>query len=292
MSADRPTAFEFFNAALEAGRRGELADAVLLLRGAFFENLYIAPLLLGEECHSQRIWHPSAEAGLRAAEEYAERYGRLWKSDGAAMALLREVWGDSLVRSELQSFINVSRNILDARSEKQRSDLLKERELLKNPERLRRTQPGILARLERLELSAPLVPPRLALVMVASRDPSVTVEFYRKLLGIEPRTTSGLARGFAEFEVGEVRVAVHGLDQAASGDPYRLGAAPQCLGWGAIFVFSVRDFERYYRNAAAAGLEILDSDLSSAGRRSFVVKDPSGYLIEITEEEPRGLYVP
>ncbi len=279
--ADRPTAFELFHAALEAARRGEVFEAVLLLRGAFFENLYIAPLLLGEECHPQDIWHPGADAGLRAAREYAERYGKLWKSEAAAFALLAGVWNDSLV--------NVSRNILEARSEKELSALLEERRLLMSPERLRMTQPGILARLERIRLPQPLVPPRLALVMVASRDPAATVEFYRKLLGIEPRTTSRVAGGFAEFELGGVRLAVHGLDRTAPGDPYRLGPAPESYGWGAVFVFSVRDFERYYRNATGAGFEILDSDLSSPGRRHFVVKDPSGYLIEITEEEPRGI---
>jgi hypothetical protein len=39
----------------------------------------------------------------------------------------------------------------------------------------------------------------------------------------------------------------------------------------------------------AAGLQLIDCDLARKGARFFVVKDPSGYVIEITEEEPRGL---
>jgi hypothetical protein len=31
--------------------------------------------------------------------------------------------------------------------------------------------------------------------------------------------------------------------------------------------------------------------MGAQGRRFFVVKDPSGYLLEITEETPKGLQV-
>jgi catechol 2,3-dioxygenase-like lactoylglutathione lyase family enzyme len=265
---------------------------VLLLRGGFFENLYIAPLLLGEEFYPQRIWHASPEGEPRAAEEYAKRYGRLWDEEPGALPFLREVWNDSLIRAELRNFINLSKNLLNTGSDAEFADLLREREMFLNPERIKRTQSEILSRLTAAKLRLPVARPRLGLVLLASRSPGESVEFYRKLLEVEPRTTRTFAGGYAEFDFGGLRLSIHGQDRVAVEDPYRLGTAPASLGWGAIFVFVVSDFDRYYRNAVDAGLEILDVDLTSQGKRSFVVKDPSGYLLEMTEEEPRGHEAP
>ena len=292
MADDRPTPFEFFNRAVDAFRRTDVSSAVLLLRGGFFENLYIAPLLVGEEFYPQRIWYSGAEGEPHAAEEYVKRYGRLWEEEPGALSFLRVVWSDSLVRAELRNFINLSKNILNVQTEAQLPDLLRERELFMNPERLKRTQSEILSRLAAANLRFPGPRPRLGLVMLASRNPAEAVDFYRKLLGVEPSTSRQFAGGYAEFEFEGVHLAVHGLDRTAASDPYRLGPPPASLGWGVIFVFSIADFDRYYRNAIAENLEIVDSDLSSGGRRFFVVKDPSGYLVEMTEEDPRGHEVP
>ncbi|MBI4607213.1 MAG: VOC family protein [Planctomycetes bacterium] len=191
------------------------------------------------------------------------------------------------MRTELRSFINLCRNILTAR-EKELDDRLRERELFLSPARLERTQAEILARLEKANLTVPLPKPRLGLVMLASKDPAASVQFYRSLLGVEPVTTSRLARGYAEFRFEGVGLAIHGQDRPAAGDPYLLGPPPACLGWGAVFVFRVAEFHRYYGNAVSAGLELVDCDLSRRGERFFVVKDPSGYLIEVTEEDPKG----
>jgi catechol 2,3-dioxygenase-like lactoylglutathione lyase family enzyme len=204
------------------------------------------------------------------------------------MKLLREVWDDPLVRTELRGFINLSRNLLAARGP-ELEDRLREREVFLSAARIERTQAEILARIEKLDLALPLRRPRLGLVMLAARDPAAAVQFYRSLLQVEPITTSGHAGGYAEFELDGVHLAIHGKDAAAAGDPYLLGPPPSSLGWGAIFVFRVSDFSRYYANAMAAGLQLIDCDLSRKGARFFVVKDPSGYVIEITEEEPRGL---
>jgi catechol 2,3-dioxygenase-like lactoylglutathione lyase family enzyme len=292
VAQDRPTPFEFFNAAIEAFCRADLPNAVLLLRSGFFENLYIAPLLIGEEFYPQRIWHPSADAEPRAAEEYVKRYGRLWEAQPEALSLLRAVWNDSLVRAELRSYLSLSKNLLNSGSETQLSDMMRERELYLSSERLKRTQTEILARLGSAQLRVPEPRPRLGLVLLASRNPAASVEFYRQLLGVEPKMTSEHAGGYAEFSFEGVSLAIHGQDRTGAGDPYRLGAPPASLGWGAIFVFAVRELTQYYRNATAAALEIIDGDMGAPGRRFFLVKDPSGYLVELTEEDPRGLVVP
>jgi catechol 2,3-dioxygenase-like lactoylglutathione lyase family enzyme len=289
---DHPSPFEFFNAALDAYRRGELEEAVLFLRGGFFENLYVAPLLTGEECHPQQIQYAGADGEPRAAEEYVRRYRRLWESEGGALHFLREVWNDPLVRAELRKFISLSKSLLNTESDFQVARLVDERKLFVSAERLRRTQSEILSRLSRRDLQLPAKRPRLGLVLLAARDPAASVDFYRILLDVEPGKTSRAARGYAEFAFEGVHFAIHGHDRVAATDPYRLGPPPAAFGWGAVFVFVVADFDRYYGNASSAKLEIIDSDLSSRGHRFFVVKDPSGYLVEITEEEPEGLEAP
>ena len=289
---DRPSPFEFFNGSLDAFRRADLQEAVLFLRGAFFENLYIAPLLTGEEYHPQKIRYVGAEGEPRAADEYVRRYRRLWESVPGALQFLGEVWSDPLVRAELRTFISLSKSLLNTESDFQVARLIEERELFLSPERLRRTQSEIISRLTRGELKLPAKKPRLGLILLASRDPVASVEFYRKLLEVEPRSTSRAARGYAEFEFEGVHFAIHGHDRAAATDPYGIGPSPQSFGWGAIFVFAVADLDKYYTSATSSELEIIDSDLSSRGSRFFVVKDPSGYLVEITEEDPKGLETP
>jgi len=280
--------YELFNAALDAFGRADLPRTVVLLRGGFFANLYIAPTLLGEEYHPQRIWHASADGEPLAAREYSARYGRLWQSRPDALLLLREVWRDPLVRAELRGFINLSRNLLASR-EADVEDRLRERDTFMSPARLERTQSEILSRLSKSNLRLPPPKPRMALLMLASRDTAASERFYRELLGIEPVRTSQVGGGYAEFEAHGVSFAIHGLHSAASSDPFHLGPPPASLGWGAIFVFRVADIERHYRSALELSAPIVDCELTVKGRRHFVTKDPSGYLIEITEEEPAGL---
>jgi len=281
--------FELFNAALEAFCRSELPAAVALVRQGFFENLYIAPCLVGDEYERQDIWYAGEDGQPLAAKEYVTRYGRQWEARPGAVSFINEVWNDPLVRAELRGFINLSKNLLSVR-ESDFQDRLHERNLFLSPARLRRTQTEILSRLSKARLHSPPQRPRMSLVLLASRNPAASVEFYRNLLQVEPISTSGLAGGYAEFEFDGVQFGIHGQDRTAKGDPYLLGPPPASLGWGAIFVFRVADFNRYYETALSLAVQIVDSDLAPKGRRYFVVKDPSGYLIEVTEEDPKGLY--
>lgn len=289
MSNDQLTACELFNSSAEAFRQGDLPESVASLRGAFFENLYVAPLLLGEDHYPQSIWYASPDGEPTAANEYIERYGRFWRDDPRALDFLSAVWSDPLVRAELTKFLNLSKNMLGATTQADFSELLREREMFLNPERLKRTQSEILERIREGNLRVPLPKPRLALTLLASGDPAASVEFYRQLLDVEPVTTSPTSGGYAEFDFSGVRLAIHGQDRLASGDPYKLGPRPDSLGWGAIFVIRVTQVAFYHENAQRAGVPIVDSDLSTKGRRFFVVKDPSGYVLEITEEDPGGL---
>ena len=307
-----PTACDLFTAAIGAFRKRDVAVATAFLRQGFFGNLYIAPLLREEEFYPQEIWYPSVEAHPRAAREYVRRYGRIWQQDPTALELLGAVWNDSLVRAELRGFINLSKNILNAGSEKERADLLDDWAQFINPERIKRTQAEILERLQKVRLRLPDQRPRLSLVLLASKDPALSLEFYRQLLDVEPVRANQVAGGYVEFEFEGVRLAIHGRDQVGQGDPYGLGPPSESLGWGALFIFQVGNLDHNYENALAVGIEIVDSHMvrpgpggdemrggsvpreggpreGGAGRRYFVVRDPSGYLLELTEEEPKGL---
>ena len=285
------TAGDFFNGAFKALREPDVARAVVCLRRGFFENLYIAPLILGEDCAKQDIWHPSPEAEPPAAREYLKRYGDLWLEDANVRLFLREVWNDTLVRAELRSYINLSKNLFNAASRRQRTELFNERSMFTNPKRLARTQAEILVRLEKVELRRTRPPPKLALVLLAAKDPATSLEFYKTLLQMDPTTTHQGAGGYVEFELEGVSLAIHGRVDAAADDPYRLGRPPESLGWGAIFVIQVQDISSYHENATNAGFDIVDCDLDTEGQRFFVVRDPSGYLLELTEDKPRGLVV-
>ena len=287
-----PTAPELFNQGLESFTRGEIAQAVARLRAGLFENLYIAPILMKEDFQAQAIWYPGPQAEPKSAAEYATRYRRLWDETANSLDFLRSIWVDPLVRSELKAYVNLCKSLLNVRAGRQQLDLLKERDRFLNPERIKRTQMEILQRIENAEYRTPAERPHLPLVMLASSDPSASVRFYRNLFGIEPVQTSQIAGGYAEFEFHGIHMAIHGSSALGHDDPYRLGPAPRCLGWGAIFVFRVLEFDRYYENAVRGEIGIVDCDLARRGRRFFVVKDPSGYVLEITEEEPHGIEPP
>ena len=283
MRPDRAEAPELFNAALEAFQRGDIERAVASLRAAFFENLYIAPTLIGEEFWPQEIWYRVPSAEPAAAADYVTRYGILWRDTDDSLLFLREIWNDPLVRRELQSFLSLSKSILSAADEAVRADAIRETGWFVDSRRIRSTQSEILTRLRGNFFHRPLGRPRLASICLASKDPSATVQFLRDLLSIEPVRTSRRARGLAEFELPDLRIVVHGQDRVGRGDPYGLGTPPETLGWGAVFVLRVLEFDRYYDNARSAGLEVLDAELATEGERFFLVKDPSGYLLEISE---------
>ena len=288
MIARKDNPGEFFNSALEAFSAGELETAVACLRSGFFENLYIAATLIGEEAYTQDIWYHGDEARPGAAAEYVDRFGARWRASKARMRFLRSVWSDPLVRRELENYISLSRALERAPDEPSRAKLLDERERYIDRDRIAATQSEVLSRLRGDELAGQLQPPVLTALYLAAADPVETVDFYSRLFNVEPRETSRFARGSAEFELPGIRLVVHGLDQQSEEDPFDLGPRPRALGWGSLLVFAVRDLDLYLEQARQHGIEILDSELErpaglddSEFPRFFVVKDPSGYLIQL-----------
>ncbi len=224
--------------------------------------------------------------------EYVERFGFDWKGSNAKMRFLQSVWSDPLVRRELENFISLSRALERAPDERTRNKLLDERLRYTDRGRIDATQAEILYRLRGGDLAGPLQAPVLDSLYLAAADPVESVEFYRKLLNIEPRETSRQARGCAEFELSGFKLVIHGLDQQSEEDPFGLGPRPASLGWGSVLVLGVQKLDGYLAQARRHEIEILDSELDAgesmgpeaAGTtRFFVVKDPSGYLIQLEE---------
>jgi len=292
MIARKENPGDLFNSALEAFTAGELEAAVTCLRAGFFENLYVAAQLIGEEFYPQEIWHCGDGARPDAASEYADRFGGLWRESRAKMRFLKSVWSDPLVRRELENFISLSRAILRAPDESSRDELLDERTHYTDRGRIEATQAEILHRLRSGDLAGPVQPPVLDSLYLAAADPVESVEFYRRLLNIEPQETSRRARGCAEFELPGFKLVIHGHDQRSEEDPFNLGPRPSSLGWGAVLVLGVSELNRYLEQARRNGIEVLDSNIEDdspidadrgADARFFLVKDPSGYLVELTE---------
>ena len=69
-----------------------LTDAVAFLRSGFFENIYIAPILLRETVQRQTVWHAGLHAEPGAAREYVSRYQGLWDESPRGVSFLRIVW--------------------------------------------------------------------------------------------------------------------------------------------------------------------------------------------------------
>jgi catechol 2,3-dioxygenase-like lactoylglutathione lyase family enzyme len=59
---------------------------------------------------------------------------------------------------------------------------------------------------------------------------------------------------------------------------------PSSRRWGAFFVFGVEDFDVMLLRAKTEGHPTLDGESGTIGSRFLAMRDPGGYVIEITEE--------
>jgi lactoylglutathione lyase len=108
-----------------------------------------------------------------------------------------------------------------------------------------------------------------------------TVHFYRELLGRPPASED--AR-HARFELGPISLTVHEDLTPAELSAWRVDALPERRGWGVYFTFPTDDLEGTYRVLTSIGAEILTTPKATPwGTTMFLVKDPDGYLLEISQ---------
>jgi tetratricopeptide (TPR) repeat protein len=86
---------------------GQAARAVQRWRRALFENIYIAPLLVGKSVPEAKIWHWTNLSQPDYAEEYLPLYRALWDRAGNALACLGRLWEDREVQADVSEWLQL-----------------------------------------------------------------------------------------------------------------------------------------------------------------------------------------
>ncbi|MFB6271769.1 MAG: tetratricopeptide repeat protein [Salinibacter sp.] len=92
-------------------------NAVATWREAIFQNIYIVPLLLGEDFPDTDIWLSTNLAWPEHAEAYLRHYRRLWERSAGALAALRRLWRDPELRGDVDRWIEIGRRMAELRSD-------------------------------------------------------------------------------------------------------------------------------------------------------------------------------
>ena len=116
-------------------------------------------------------------------------------------------------------------------------------------------------------------------LLVSNLDRSV--RFYRELLERVPASED--AR-HARFNLGPISLTIHEDLTPAEISIWKLDPVPQRRGWGVYLTFPTDDLEVTYGKVASIGAEILTTPKATPwGTMMFIVKDPDGYLLEISQ---------
>ena len=108
-----------------------------------------------------------------------------------------------------------------------------------------------------------------------------SLHFYRQLLDREPASQD---TRHARFDLGQVSLTIHEDLTPAEVSMWKVEPMPERRGWGVYLTFPTDDLDETYRRLAALGGEILTTPLATSwGTRMFLVKDPDGYLLELSE---------
>lgn len=107
-SGDPHHTFSWGLALWAAGRREE---AVQRWYAALFQNLYVAPLLLGAPLPPTDLWLGTNLAWRDYAERYREQFGGLWERHPEALDALRRLWHDPAVEAARARGIEIGREL-------------------------------------------------------------------------------------------------------------------------------------------------------------------------------------
>jgi catechol 2,3-dioxygenase-like lactoylglutathione lyase family enzyme len=121
----------------------------------------------------------------------------------------------------------------------------------------------------------------LSQVFLLVSDLSRSIQFYRQLLDREPASQD---TRHARFELGPISLTIHEDLTPAEVSLWKVEPMPERRGWGVYLTFPTDDLEEMYRSLTALGSEILTTpQATSWGTRMFLVKDPDGYLLELSQ---------
>lgn len=120
----------------------------------------------------------------------------------------------------------------------------------------------------------------LSQVFLLVSDLARSVHFYRTLLERSPASED--AR-HARFDLAPISLTIHEDLTPAELAIWRVDPMPGRRGWGVYLTFTTDDLEGTYGKLKGMRAEVLTiPKATSWGDTMFVVKDPDGYLLEIS----------
>ncbi len=123
----------------------------------------------------------------------------------------------------------------------------------------------------------------LSRVFLVVGDLARSVQFYQRLLERAPASED--AR-HARFDLGPISLTIHEDLTPAEVSLWRVDPMPARRGWGVYLTFPTADLEGTYQKLMGIGAEILTTPRATSwGSTMFIVKDPDGYLLEISQQQ-------
>lgn len=122
--------------------------------------------------------------------------------------------------------------------------------------------------------------PTLHQLFLMVTDVDETVAFYRDALGLDVVDRGDRS---ATFETGRCSLVVERDFDAETLSAFGLSPPGDSRGDGAIVVLEVDDVDAVYDRATAADADtVLPPTDVDWGRRMFLVRDPDGYVVEVS----------
>ena len=120
----------------------------------------------------------------------------------------------------------------------------------------------------------------LSTVFLIGRDLEVSRRFYSGTLGLEEASA---ADDHVRYKVGEVHLVVHAPIAAAEMRAWGLEPVADPRGAGVVLTLRAKDVDAAHERLRERGADILFPPRDAPwGVRLFMVRDPSGFLIEVS----------
>ncbi len=121
----------------------------------------------------------------------------------------------------------------------------------------------------------------LSQVFLLVSDLPRSSQFYRRLLGQPPASEN---ERHARFDLGPISLTIHEDLMPSEIAIWKVDPVPERRGWGVYFTFPTDDLEGTYGVLTSIGAEILTTPKATPwGTTMFLVKDPDGYILEISQ---------
>jgi catechol 2,3-dioxygenase-like lactoylglutathione lyase family enzyme len=122
--------------------------------------------------------------------------------------------------------------------------------------------------------------PMISYIMLTCPDVKKSGEFFDKAFKLKPKRKTADGK-FLEFDFGGFTVALQRDFNKDERKKYGYGPQEKHRGWGALFVMRVPDFDLCLKRCKAMKNVLVDNNEAA---RSFIVRDPAGYLIEVVPD--------